>query len=75
MTILSYTETETLDNWFTYHAPKNDQQQRYQAIREAGKALATTIITLCPEGKDTDAAILKVREAVMLANASIACGE
>lgn len=64
-----------LDNLFSYHAPKGDQADRYQRIREAGKALAATITECCPPSADTTAAIRKVREAVMTANAAIACGE
>jgi hypothetical protein len=66
---------EQLDNFFTYHSPKNDQPARYVIIREAGKALAQAIIDLTPESADQSAAIRKVREAVMMANSAIACGE
>lgn len=31
---------EQIERNFTYHAPKPGQQERYQAIRDAGKALA-----------------------------------
>ncbi len=62
-------------NWFTYHPPKGDQQDRYVALREQGFLLAEKIRDLCPACADTTAAIRKVREAVMTANASIACEE
>lgn len=62
-----------LDRWFTYHAPNDDQVERYQRIRTAGKNLAEVITLVCPDGNDRDAAIRKVREAVMTANAAIAC--
>jgi hypothetical protein len=26
-----------LDDWFTYHAPKGDQTERYQNLREIAK--------------------------------------
>lgn len=65
----------TLDNLFTYHSPKGDQPERYGRIREAGKALAQTILDCTPASADQTAAIRKVREAVMTANAAIACGE
>ena len=67
--------TIDLDNLFSYHAPKGDQAGRYVKIRDAGKALAQTILDCCPPNADTSAAIRKVREAVMTANAAIACGE
>jgi len=57
---------------FTHHAPIVDQIAKYQAIREAGKVLADVIIENAPAGADQTAAIRKVREAVMTANAAIA---
>jgi hypothetical protein len=62
-----------LDNWFTYHSPKPNQPASYEAIREAGKLLAIAIRDLTPPSADQTAAIRKVREAVMTANAAIAC--
>lgn len=64
-----------LDNWFMYHAPSEAQVEKYGKLRECGKLLAECIVEVCPMGPDTMAAIRKVREAVMTANASIACGE
>ena len=65
---------EQLDNWFTYHAPENDfQMEGYKNIRTAGKALAETIVKYCPASADATAAVRKVREAIMTANAAIAC--
>ncbi len=62
-----------LDNWFTYHAPNDQQKVDYLAIRSAGLALARQIRSACPASADATAAIRKVREAVMTANAAIAC--
>jgi hypothetical protein len=64
-----------LDNLFIYHAPKGDQVERYQKIRDAGKALAEVILDCTPKSADQSAAIRKVREAIMTANAAIACNE
>ena len=63
-----------LDNWFTYHAPTPDLPAKYEAIRAAGKALAEVIVANAPPSADQTAAIRKVREAVMTANAALACG-
>jgi hypothetical protein len=63
-----------LEHVFTYHPPSPDTLPRYQVLRERGKALAAAIVQLCPEGVDQSAAIRKVREAVMTANAAIALG-
>ena len=57
---------------FTYHAPNEQQQLQYEAIREAAKNLAQVIIQNTPACADQSAALRKVREAVMTANASIA---
>lgn len=64
---------EDLDNWFTYHAPKGDQVGRYENMRTSAKFFAEQVVALTPPGPDQDAAIRKLREVVMLANASIAC--
>lgn len=37
-----------LDNFFTYHAPKGDQQERYVAIRDKAKELADVIVACRP---------------------------
>lgn len=64
-----------LDNWFSYHAPTGTQETRYVAIRDKAKELATLIIHSTPVNADQTAAIRKLRECVMTANAAIACGE
>lgn len=66
---------ELLDRMFTYHAPYGNQLKKYEQIRKAGALLAEVIVSCCPDNADTTAAIRKVREAVMTANASIAIGE
>lgn len=68
-------DKNTLKNIFSYHPPKNDQIDRYNTIREAGMQFAEIILDNTPECPDQDTAILFVREAVMLANASIAITE
>lgn len=62
-----------VDNWFTYHTPTPEQVPKYEAIREAGKHLAMAILENTPGSADQTDAIRKVREAVMTANAAIAC--
>ena len=65
---------EDLANWFTYHVSDKFQQERYEAIREAGRHLAEMILRHTPSSADQTTAIRKIREAVMTANAAIACG-
>lgn len=64
---------EQIENWFTYHAPSGDDTVAYEKLRSAGKSFAQAINELCPESADKTAAIRKAREAVMTANAAIAC--
>lgn len=63
---------EFINELFTYHAPTGDQPERYGKVRDAAKQLAIVIAATCPPSPDRSAAIRKVREAVMTANASIA---
>lgn len=64
-----------IDNNFTYHAPKGDQQIRYQSIREIAKGLAMFIDDHCPDSREKSLAMTKLEECVMWANASIARNE
>lgn len=66
---------EDIENLFTYHAPKGDQPQRYERIRAEAKVLAQVILDCTPSCADQTAAIRHLREAVMTANAAIACNE
>jgi hypothetical protein len=67
-------EPDAIETLFTYHAPTEEQKVSYLQIREAAKALARCIDAHCPAGPDRTAAVRKIREAVMVANASIATG-
>ncbi len=60
-----------VERTFTYHAPTPEMQTHLIAVREAGKQLALAILNHTPSGPDQSAAIRKVREAVMTANAAI----
>jgi predicted RNA polymerase sigma factor len=62
-----------LVNYFTYHAPKGDQTERYQRIREAALVFARVVLANTTASADQTAAIRKLREAVMTANQGIAC--
>ena len=66
---------EKIERAFTYHAPKGNQPQRYEAIREKAKELAYLIDGLCPESREKSLAMTKIEEASMWANASIARNE
>jgi hypothetical protein len=61
-----------IDNSFTYHPPEPGQPEIYQAIRDKAKELAVLIMDMAPDCSARNRAIVKVEEAVMWANASIA---
>ncbi len=61
-----------LDNIFMYHAPSSDDLVAYEKLRSSAKSFAKAIIELTPASADQTAAVRKVREAVMTANAAIA---
>lgn len=62
----------SLDRLFTYHPPRADQIPRYAAIRQAARAFADVVVLNTPDGPDQCAAVRKIREAMMTANAAIA---
>ena len=66
---------KNLNNIYTYHAPKGDQQERYEDIREKARELAEQIERCCPDSREKSLAHTKLEEAVMWANASIARNE
>jgi hypothetical protein len=63
---------DNLHSVFTYHAPTGDQPARYVHVREAAEVLAFVILEETPACADQQAALRKLRECVMTANASIA---
>lgn len=64
-----------LHNIYTYHAPKGDQPERYEAIRAKARELAELIEENCPDSREKSLANTKLEETVMWANASIARNE
>lgn len=66
---------EDITSIFTYHAPKTDQPERYERIRESARGLAQLILSLTPESREQSLAITKLQEVVMFANAAIAINE
>lgn len=64
-----------IEREFTYHAPSGTQPERYVKIRDKAKELAFVIAECVPMCADQTAAIRKLREAVMTANAGIAINE
>lgn len=61
-----------LKNRFAYHAPKDDQPEKYTTLRSKGLELAQLIVDTVPESREQALALTKIEEAIMWANAGIA---
>jgi hypothetical protein len=64
-----------ITNIFTYHAPKDDQPARYEALRKKAREMAELIAESCPDSRERSVALTNLQQAVMWANASIAINE
>jgi hypothetical protein len=63
-----------IDNVFSYHPPTGPAQvETYEDIRTSGRQFAHIIDEMVPDGAEKTLAIRKLQEAVMWANAGIAC--
>lgn len=65
-------QMDAIEAIFTYHAPTGDQPEKYKRIRSAAMDFARVLWSETPPGPDRTAALRKIREAVMTANAGIA---
>lgn len=63
---------ETIENNFRYHAPKQGQPEKYEAIRTKAKELAYVIECAAPNSREKSLAMTNLEQAVMWANAAIA---
>lgn len=64
-----------IENMFTYHAPKGDQVERYNQLREKAKELALLMIAVTPHSQEQAQALLLLNLSVMSVNAGIARNE
>lgn len=64
-----------LDNRFIYHAPKGNQVERYQTIRDKAKELAELVVADTPSSREQSLALTNLEQAVFWANAAIARNE
>lgn len=64
-----------LDQIYKYHAPKEGQPAKYEAIRNKAKELAELIDRECPASREQSVAFTHLETAVMWANAAIARNE
>lgn len=65
----------SIENNFSYHAPKPGQTEKYQELRERAKSLANLIDRLCPMSREKAVAMTELESCVMWANAAIARNE
>jgi hypothetical protein len=68
-------DQKTIENNFIYHAPKEGQAEKYQAIRDLAKEVAHFINDVCPESREKSLALTNLEQSIMWANASIARNE
>lgn len=64
-----------IENNFKYHAPKEGQPAKYEAIREKAKELAYLIEDLTPNSREKSLALTNLEQSVFWANAGIARNE
>ena len=64
-----------IENRFTYHAPKENQPERYVKLRDKAKELAYAIQALTPPSREQSLAFTNLEQAVFWANAAIARNE
>lgn len=67
--------SEQIEKTFTYHAPKDDQPERYVTLRDAAKNLAYLIVKNTPSSREQSLAITHLEESIFYANAAIARNE
>lgn len=72
ISIMPTLDDAALDVMFTYHSPTAEQLPKYAAINAAAKAFAKAVIDNTPASADQSAAIRKIRDARMTANAAVA---
>jgi hypothetical protein len=64
-----------LEKVFTYHAPKDDQPERYVALRNSARSLAQMIYGLVPPSRERAVALTNLEQVIFWANAAIARNE
>ena len=64
-----------IENAFTYHPLKGDQNRRYEGLRNTAKGLAFLIEAYAPNSREKSLAFTKLEEAIMWANKAIANNE
>lgn len=68
---MAFTNSD-IEEIFTYHPSVGDDPEKYENIRFAAKEFAKVLLDNTRPSPDQSAAIRKLRECVMTANASVA---
>lgn len=63
---------QRIESDFRYHAPREAQPAKYEALRDKARELAQLMVDLVPEGRELATALTRLEEATMHANAGIA---
>lgn len=66
---------QQIENNFVYHSPKEDQSERYIALRDQAKNLAYKIVKNTPASREQSLALTNLEQAIFWANAAIARNE
>lgn len=66
---------QQLEKSFTYYAPKDNQPERYELLRDGAKELAYFIVRNTPPSREQSLAITHLEESIFYANAAIARNE
>lgn len=66
------TPIETIENNFKYHAPKEGQQEKYDALNQKYKELAILIHEVCPPSREKSVAMTELETSKFWSAASIA---
>lgn len=65
-------DSEQLHNRYSYHAPKGNQNERYELIRKGCFELAKIIVNNSPACREQERALEELDKVMMLTNAAIA---
>ena len=66
---------DRIENNYTYHAPTEDQIERYQQIRQAAKEFELLVRSLTPPSREQSLFSTNLEQSVFWANASVARNE
>jgi hypothetical protein len=68
-------QLDNIRNRFSYHPPNGNQKMRYELIRAGAHAFAVLLVSHCPDSRELSLAMTHLQQAMMFANAAIACNE